>query len=96
MEYLILGLKRMQLIAGGHAIVLALSSFLILANPTLARTTTLGPIDGEGLASTDLERVKVGEAAPDFTLESETGTPVTLSQFRGQNNVILVFYRGHW
>ena len=56
----------------------------------------LGPIDGEGLAATDLDRVKIGDAAPDFTLESEKGHPVTLSQFRGKKNVILVFYRGHW
>jgi cytochrome oxidase Cu insertion factor (SCO1/SenC/PrrC family) len=63
---------------------------------TRAGATPLGPVDGDGLAPTDLERVKVGDPAPDFTLEAETGTPVTLSQFRGQKNVVLVFYRGHW
>lgn len=62
----------------------------------LGAGTVLGPVDGDGLTATDLERVKIGEAAPDFTLEAENGTPVTLSQFRGQKNVILVFYRGHW
>jgi cytochrome oxidase Cu insertion factor (SCO1/SenC/PrrC family) len=56
----------------------------------------LGPKDGEGLAPTDLERVKNGDPAPDFTLEDENGTPVTLSQFRGQKSVVLVFYRGRW
>lgn len=56
----------------------------------------LGPVDGHDLAPTDLERVVVGSAAPDFSLADEQGTTVTLSQFRDKNNVVLVFYRGHW
>jgi peroxiredoxin (alkyl hydroperoxide reductase subunit C) len=34
----------------------------------------------------------VGKEAPDFTLRSHTGEEVTLSQFRGQKPVVLVFY----
>jgi len=34
----------------------------------------------------------VGTAAPDFTLDSTGGTPVTLSQFRGQGRVLLAFF----
>ncbi|HAC07035.1 MAG TPA: hypothetical protein DC060_12130 [Gemmatimonadetes bacterium] len=34
--------------------------------------------------------------APDFSATSLAGTTVTLSQFRGQKNVVLFFYRGHW
>jgi len=56
----------------------------------------LGPVDGRELAATDLERVRVGEPAPDFTLASLAGPRVTLSDYRGQKNVVLVFYRGHW
>jgi peroxiredoxin Q/BCP len=37
-------------------------------------------------------KVKVGETAPDFTLTSQTGEAVTLSQFRGKKNVVLYFY----
>ena len=33
-------------------------------------------------------------AAPDFTLEDFQGQPVSLSGFRGQKNVVLVFNRG--
>jgi len=44
----------------------------------------------------DLERVKVGDRAPDFTLENMDGKRITLSDFRDRNNVVLVFYRGHW
>lgn len=36
--------------------------------------------------------VKVGDIAPDFTLPSQTGTPVSLNDFRGQKSVVLYFY----
>lgn len=35
----------------------------------------------------------VGAEAPDFTLESVWGDPITLSEYRGHKNVVLVFYR---
>ena len=38
--------------------------------------------------------VAVGDAAPDFTLTSISGRNVTLSEFRGQSCVVLVFLRG--
>ena len=55
-----------------------------------------GPADGLDLPAADLERVQEGDVAPDFTLASLAGSPVTLSDFRGEKNVVLVFYRGHW
>ena len=61
-----------------------------------AAGSTLGPTDGAGLPPTDLERVKPGVQAPDFTLEDQNGRSVTLSAFRAQRPVVLVFYRGHW
>jgi peroxiredoxin len=36
--------------------------------------------------------VEVGEQAPDFELKDQHGTPVRLSGFRGEKNVVLVFY----
>jgi len=39
-----------------------------------------------------LEKVKVGDKAPDFTLPSQTGEKVTLSQFFGKKNIVLYFY----
>jgi len=56
----------------------------------------LGPKDGAGLKPMDLERVRVGDRAPDFSLENMDGKRITLSDFRAKNNVVLVFYRGHW
>jgi cytochrome oxidase Cu insertion factor (SCO1/SenC/PrrC family) len=35
----------------------------------------------------------VGDMAPDFTLPSVWGDPVTLSSYRGEKNVVLLFYR---
>lgn len=36
--------------------------------------------------------LKVGNMAPDFTLPDTTGQKVTLSEFRGKNNVVLAFF----
>ncbi len=56
----------------------------------------LGPADGHDLPAIDLERIQVGDEAPDFSLLSFRGDTVTLSEYRGQRNIILVFYRGSW
>jgi len=36
--------------------------------------------------------VKVGDKAPDFTLPSQMGDDVTLSEFIGKKNIVLYFY----
>jgi peroxiredoxin len=36
--------------------------------------------------------LKIGDEAPDFTLEDQDRKPVTLSSFRGQKNVVLIFH----
>ncbi|MFI6516079.1 peroxiredoxin [Spirillospora sp. NPDC050679] len=36
--------------------------------------------------------VNVGDLAPDFELKDQHGTPVKLSDFRGDKTVVLVFY----
>ena len=68
----------------------------VLAMAPAARGQTLGPADGHDLPRADLERVGVGDEAPLFTLESYDGGAVDLAGFRGDRNVVLVFYRGHW
>ncbi len=88
----------------GKAVALLTSTALTLAacagDPSQEapqdREVTLGPVDGHELAPTDLERVRAGDAAPDFSLASLDGPVLTLSDFRGQRNVVLVFYRGWW
>ena len=56
----------------------------------------LGPVDGLDLPGIELERVVVGMEAPDFSLRALSGDVITLSDYRGNKNVVLVFYRGHW
>ncbi|MGH2514371.1 MAG: redoxin domain-containing protein [Ktedonobacterales bacterium] len=36
--------------------------------------------------------LKVGDVAPDFTLKSGASETITLSQYRGQKNVVLAFF----
>lgn len=62
------------------------------APPRLA----LGPADGRDLPPADTGRVAVGDVAPDFTLASYDDGIVTLSDYRGAKDLILVFYRGWW
>jgi cytochrome oxidase Cu insertion factor (SCO1/SenC/PrrC family) len=66
---------------------------LIIAASAFAQ---LGPKDGVGLIATELDRIKVGQPAPDFSLEDTDGKAITLSDFRGKKSVVLVFYRGYW
>ena len=44
----------------------------------------------------ETKTLKVGDMAPDFTLPTAKGTSdkskITLSDFRGEKNVVLVFY----
>jgi peroxiredoxin len=39
-----------------------------------------------------MSHLKPGDTAPDFTLPSTVGDKVTLSDYRGKKNVLLLFY----
>jgi hypothetical protein len=84
-----LGLKS-ALIGGAVAVIAAVAVVSTMGPPPL------GPRDGEDLRPTEPHRVKVGDVAPDFTLESHSDGIITLSDYRRDKNVVLVFYRGHW
>jgi peroxiredoxin len=56
----------------------------------------LGPENRAALAPMDLDRIKAGKPAPDFTLENWDEKQISLSDFRGKKSVVLVFYRGQW
>lgn len=71
-------------------------SVIAPSGATAQQGPALGPTDGRELPAAAIERVAVGLPAPDFTLERFGGGTLTLSQFRGKKNVVLVFYRGHW
>ena len=79
------------------AMLIATCAGALVVAPVGATAQERGPADGHDLPPTDLQRVGIGDMAPDFTLEAPLdGRIVTLSQYRGSQNVILVFYRGHW
>ena len=80
-------------LALGVAMALMIGTWAFLRPP---EPRPLGPYDGHDLSGLDTGRVAVGDVAPDFTLVSYAGSVVTLSDFRGQKNVVLQFYRGHW
>ena len=92
-------MKSMRRVCSGTVGALLTAAFataplVLAAQPR--RVVALGPKDGAGLPPLDTGRVAVGSVAPDFALETKDGGSVTLSQFRGRKNVVLVFYRGHW
>jgi peroxiredoxin len=39
---------------------------------------------------------KVGQAAPNFTLKSHSGRMVSLSDYRGKQNVVIAFFPLAW
>ncbi len=56
-------------------------------------------LTGNSQSSTSSMRstpVGVGDIAPEFTLEDQNHTRVTLADARGHSPVVLVFYRGYW
>ena len=63
-------------------LLFTLGCSLMLAIPLIAQTTPAPPP----------MTLKVGDMAPDFTLTDTTGKKVTLSEFRGKNNVVLAFF----
>ena len=64
------------------AAVTVVSSCLLLT--ACATRSALGPVDGHDLPGVDVERVKVGEPAPDFVLQDQNAEPVQLSSYRDQ------------
>lgn len=40
--------------------------------------------------------MEIGEIAPDFTLPDHNGNKVSLKDYRGKKNVMLVFYCLSW
>lgn len=82
---------RATLVAG-FALLATLGVWRALDRPEVP----LGPVDGFDLPPADTGRVGVGDVAPDFTLVSRRGERMTLSELRGEKDVVLVFYRGHW
>ena len=81
-------------LAAGAAVMAVTAAAALVAR--IAGGPDLGPVDGHDLAPIALDRVSVGDVAPDFALQALDGEIVRLSDYRGSQRVVLVFYRGHW
>jgi cytochrome oxidase Cu insertion factor (SCO1/SenC/PrrC family) len=62
-------------------VALLLVGFLVPASRAADQSNSVPP-----------PKIKVGDVAPDFTLEDQNGKKVSLSDFRGKKNVALAFY----
>ena len=51
----------------------------------------MSPSTGRTKIATETKTLRVGDAAPDFTLRAHDGTEVTLSKLRGRR-VVLAFF----
>ena len=89
------GVMKAILALVGVTVVLTLGTWLAIGSEPRSEAR-LGPHDGLELSGLDTGRVAVGDIAPDFSLMTYAGTVTTLSDFRDEKNVVLVFYRGHW
>ncbi len=61
---------------------LSVAISLLLVVGVSGQVTTVAPVT----------TLKVGDVAPDFTLNDTNAQKVKLSDFRGKNNVVLAFY----
>ena len=75
---------------------LTIAAIILASLVSASAFAQLGPKEPTTQPATDLNRVKVGQAAPDFTLEDSDGKALSLADFRGKKSVVLVFYRGYW
>lgn len=62
-------------------VALLLAGFLMPASRAADKSSDMPP-----------PKIKVGDMAPDFTLEDQNGNKVSLHEFRGKKNVALAFY----
>jgi hypothetical protein len=79
-------MRKRLLKIGLPIIALAITTASCSGSPKQART----PENGSGLSGS----LRVGQAAPEFSLPSATGSTVTLSSFQGHRPVLLYFSMG--
>lgn len=64
----------------------------LLVQVLLSAVALSGILCARQSASDHTSTLKVGDAAPDFTLLDQNRNKVSLSDFRGKQNVVLAFY----
>ncbi len=79
--------------------ITVLLTFLVLSSNALSRSEAYKEniYDPGQLKPTDsILKVKVGDPAPGFTLPAVSGGEISLSQYRGNKNVVLSFVPAAW
>jgi peroxiredoxin len=88
-------MKKTFIITG----ITVLLTFLVLSSNALSRSEAYKEniYDPGQLKPTDsVLKVKVGDPAPGFTLPAVSGGEISLSQYRGNKNVVLSFVPAAW
>ena len=75
-------------------LTLALTIAAITACASAAPPTT--PTAPPTAATPGLTAAAPPETAPQFALSNAAGETVTLNDYRGRQNIVLIFYRGFW
>jgi cytochrome oxidase Cu insertion factor (SCO1/SenC/PrrC family) len=70
--------------------------FIVFCQIVILFTLALANQPQSSNASLRSTAIGIGDAAPDFTLEDQNHTQITLSDARSHGPVVLVFYRGYW
>lgn len=68
-----------------HALTLSMAAGITAASLSAAAETP-----------SQADRIEVGQEAPAFSLASSDGETYSLSDLRGEKNLVLVFFRGSW
>jgi cytochrome oxidase Cu insertion factor (SCO1/SenC/PrrC family) len=74
-----------------------LGAVLVSGGIALAQDSPVKPATGTGTEKKAeekqaMETPKVGVAAPDFKIKDDSGKAVSLSQFKGKQNVLIAFF----
>ncbi len=80
-------------------LVLGLTAFFLLSPDAYGRSAAFKEnIYNPGILKPQdsVLKVKVGDRAPDFTLQAVSGEKVSLSQYQGKKNVVLSFVPAAW
>lgn len=86
-------------IAGPISVLLVVTALSFVGCPAYAKSAVPGDriYDPGTLKAVDSKpKLKVGDAAPDFSLPTIVGNTVTLSEFKGRKNVVISFVPAAW